>query len=74
MGGDIFWMCSYGTLGILTTSDPLLKTYLANRSRFVSWVTGMVRCPAHAEDIVQEAFIRMTSASKQGVVVFSPIA
>ncbi|MFT8778498.1 MAG: sigma-70 family RNA polymerase sigma factor [Gluconacetobacter liquefaciens] len=56
------------------SSDPLLETYLANRSRFVSLATGMVGCPAHAEDIVQDAFVHVASVAKRGVVVFSPIA
>ncbi|NHN87320.1 sigma-70 family RNA polymerase sigma factor [Acetobacter conturbans] len=56
------------------SNDHLLEAYLANRSRFVSLVTSMVGCAAHAEDIVQDAFIQIISAKKQGVIVFSPIA
>nr|WP_269142513.1 sigma-70 family RNA polymerase sigma factor [Acetobacter garciniae] len=51
-----------------------MEAYLANRPRFVSLAASMVGCTAHAEDIVQDAFIQLASARKQGVVVFSPLA
>ncbi|MFT9258874.1 MAG: sigma-70 family RNA polymerase sigma factor [Acetobacter sp.] len=58
----------------MLSTDHLLEAYLANRPRFVSLATSMVGCTAYAEDIVQDAFIQVATAKKQGVVVFNPLA
>ena len=45
--------------------DRTLALYLANRGALVNYANGIVGDRARAEDVVQEAFLRFTSAREK---------
>jgi len=44
------------------TDESRLKLYLAHRAQLIDYATPIVGCPAHAEDVVQEAYTRFVPA------------
>lgn len=42
---------------------PNLDVYLSHRSALIDYATPIVGCPARAEDVVQEAFLRFDAAA-----------
>jgi len=51
----------------MADDDGTLRLYMAHRSALVDYATPIVGCPARAEDVVQEAYIRYAPAMRGGV-------
>lgn len=47
----------------MTQSDRCLELYLAHRSALLTYATRIIKDPGRAEDLVQEAFLRLRAAS-----------
>jgi len=45
---------------------PNLDVYLSHRAALIDYATPIVGCPARAEDVVQEAFLRFDAAAGVG--------
>lgn len=43
--------------------NPILALYAANRAALVDYAAGIIGCRAHAEDLVQEAWLRFDEVS-----------
>lgn len=46
----------------MPADESRLKLYLAHRAQLIDYATPIVGCPAHAEDVVQEAYTRFAPA------------
>jgi RNA polymerase sigma-70 factor (ECF subfamily) len=57
----------------VSTADPTLALYLKHRGSLVNYATGIVRDRASAEDVVQEAYLRFSSASGERLIA-SPVS
>jgi RNA polymerase sigma factor (sigma-70 family) len=51
----------------MSDHDGTLSVYLEHRAALVDYATPIVGCPARAEDVVQEAYLRYAPAMRGGV-------
>lgn len=58
----------------VSTADPTLALYLKHRGSLVNYANGIVRDRAGAEDVVQEAYLRFSSASSDARPISSPVS
>ncbi|GBQ99344.1 DNA-directed RNA polymerase sigma-70 factor [Gluconacetobacter liquefaciens] len=54
-------------------SQQIVDVYLSHRARFVEVAAAIVGCRARAEDIVQDAFLKVTTAQRQGIAIQHPL-
>lgn len=54
--------------------ERILDVYLNYRPRFVEMAAAIVGCRARAEDVVQDAFLKVTVARQQGIEIKRPLA
>lgn len=52
----------------MSDDDSTLEIYLSHRSALVDYATPIVGCPARAEDVVQDAYLRYAPAVSRGEV------
>ncbi len=58
----------------VSSADPTLALYLKHRGSLVNYANGIVRDRAGAEDVVQEAYLRFSSASGDERPISSPVS
>lgn len=58
----------------MSSADPTLALYLKHRGSLVNYANGIVRDRAGAEDVVQEAYLRFSSASRDERPISSPVS
>lgn len=58
----------------VSSADPTLALYLKHRGSLVNYANGIVRDRAGAEDVVQEAYLRFSSASSDERLISSPVS
>lgn len=58
----------------VSSADPALALYLKHRGSLVNYANGIVRDRAGAEDVVQEAYLRFSSASGGERPIASPVS
>lgn len=58
----------------VSSADPTLALYLKHRGSLVNYANGIVRDRAGAEDVVQEAYLRFSSASSDERLITSPVS
>lgn len=58
----------------MSSADPTLALYLKHRGSLVNYANGIVRDRAGAEDVVQEAYLRFSSASRDEKPISSPVS
>lgn len=58
----------------VTTENAYLRLFLAHRAALVDYAVPIVGCRAHAEDVVQEAYIRFSAVAKspRGEAIIHP--
>ncbi|MDF3625963.1 sigma-70 family RNA polymerase sigma factor [Brytella acorum] len=54
-------------------TDQLLEVWLSHRLQFVDVAAKIIGCRSRAEDIVQDAYLKATSANRQGVEIKRPL-
>jgi len=58
----------------VTWADSTLALYLEHRGSLVNYANGIVRDRAGAEDVVQEAYLRFSSASGDARPIANPVS
>lgn len=58
----------------VSSADPTLALYLKHRGSLVNYANGIVRDRAGAEDVVQEAYLRFSSASRDERLISNPVS
>jgi RNA polymerase sigma-70 factor (ECF subfamily) len=58
----------------VSSADPTLALYLKHRGSLVNYANGIVRDRAGAEDVVQEAYLRFSSASSDERLISNPVS
>jgi len=53
-------------LGGVSQGKAILAVYMAHRGALVNYASGIIGDRAHAEDVVQEAYIRFSAADRDG--------
>ncbi len=55
-------------------SEPVLDVYLRHRPKFVDVAASIIGCRTRAEDIVQDAFLKVTAARQQNITIERPFS
>ncbi|NHN85757.1 sigma-70 family RNA polymerase sigma factor [Acetobacter musti] len=55
-------------------SEPVLDVYLRHCPKFVDVAASITGCRTRAEDIVQDAFLKVTAARQQNITIERPFA
>lgn len=58
----------------MSSADQTLALYLKHRGSLVNYANGIVRDRAGAEDVVQEAYLRFSSAGSDARPIASPVS